>query len=329
MRIRTFLPQVVISGGIAVATGHWWLILIPLLLALALMTQSSVPAGAEAIRELDGRIWVGNRRLGRIPWLWPKVLREQVLILSLSAKPGELDLSYRSELAKPGGSPLLGVDMSGAAIRLSALKTFGHALILGSTGSGKTELLRSIVPQLRGDCWCADYKGGIGLRGLRDYARETTNLSGSRDEFWQAAIAELAMREQAQQNRQPLFLVVDELAAALNEPVAQRAIDAVARKGRGLGLHLLVASQNLSGIPRSVWTNLHIRIVLAPSDVTDALQLGIESSRVKSLAPHQGLIRTPEQTELFWFPKSEPRIRLAPIVPNPLLNFAGEATQNL
>lgn len=332
MRLRFLVPQLLIAIGIALVTGHYWLLLMPLITGALLLGQTRKPSDTEPIRQLGGRIWLGSRRLSRIPWLWPAEVRQRVLISTLEVVDYRLPDSYRNELLQTEASPLLGVEPSGAPVRLSELEPLGHLLIIGATGSGKTQLLRNLLPQLRGDCWCADYKGGSGLMNIRDFARSTTNLDVDRDLFWQAASADLLARELNQSNRisaKRLFLVIDELAAALSEPIALRTIDAIARKGRGLGLHLLAASQNLAGIPRSIWTNLHSRVVLAPVDPTDTLQLGFDAASVKALRPHQGVLRTPYQTAAFWYPSSHSPVTvmrrkdLPASGRNPLLDFSG------
>jgi len=338
VRLRFLLPQLLISVGIAIASGHYWLLLMPLITGVLLLGQARKFSDAEPIRQLGGRIWLGGRRLSRIPWLWPPEVRQRVLLGTLESEDDQLSDHYRNALLLTHESPLLGVEASGTPVRLTELESLGHLLIIGATGSGKTQLLRNLLSQLRGDCWCADYKGGSGLMNSRDFARSTTNLDIDRDQFWHAASADLVARELNQRNRlaaTPLFLVIDELAAALSEPLALRTIDAIARKGRGLGLHLLAASQNLAGIPRSIWTNLHSRVVLAPADITDALQLGLDAGSVKALRPHQGVLRTPYQTIAFWYPPlpspTTIRAKTNPMAigRNPLLDFSGEARKHL
>ena len=310
----------------------------PLITGVLLLGQARKFLDAEPIRQLRGRIWLGGRRLSRIPWLWPPEVRQRVLLSTLESQEDDLSDFYRNELLQTDAPPLLGVDASGAPVRLTELDSLGHLLIIGATGSGKTQLLRNLLPQLRGDCWCADYKGGSGLRNSRDFARFTTNLDVDREQFWHAASAELVARELNQSNHpaaKPLFLVIDEMAAALSDPLALRTIDAIARKGRGLGLHLLAASQNLAGIPRSIWTNLHSRVVLAPADVTDALQLGLDAGSLKALRPHQGVFRTPYQIVAFWHPPLPSQTTVTAkanpmaLAHNPLLDFSGEAREHL
>jgi S-DNA-T family DNA segregation ATPase FtsK/SpoIIIE len=73
------------------------------------------------------------------------------------------------------------------------------------------------------------------------------------------------------------YIFIDELAAALAEsPMAAGALTAVATRGRSLGIHLIVATQSAQGIPRSMLTNLRVRIALAEADPIDLAQLNIK-----------------------------------------------------
>jgi hypothetical protein len=335
VRLRFIVPQLVVSAAIALATGHLWLLLLPLLGITSLLIQASkIPEGLPP-RELAGRIWLGNKRLGRIPWLWPTDIRQAVILCALQPPESHLQTRFKSELAQPSRAPLVGISLTGEPVRLETLEEFGHAIIIGVTGSGKTEWLRLFMSQLQEESWLADYKGGVGLTGFASYRLMTTNLAENRSQFWQAAAAELANREAASASspeRRKVFLIIDELAAAIAEPDAQRAIDSIARKGRGLGMHLVAATQNLSGLPRAIWTNMQSRVLLAPADISDALQLGIDSKLLKGLSAHQGIIRSPNKMEAFWF---EPIIRQSlergyeSETRNPLLDFSGQTAQNL
>ncbi|MEY3029479.1 MAG: hypothetical protein RL198_876 [Actinomycetota bacterium] len=334
MRLRSLLPQLAVSFAISVATGHLWFLLLPLFGLASLINPVARISQGEIPREIAGRIWFGNRRLGRIPWLWPAAAREAVFLVALQPPASQRAALFQSELSKAACGPLIGISPSGKPVRLDSLEEFGHALILGVTGSGKTELLRLIMAQLQSDVWVADYKGGAGLTARECCQRATTNLDDNRKQFWEESLFELARREGQNSGLgagSKLFLIIDELAAAVAEMEAQRAIDSIARKGRGLGMHLIAASQNLSGIPRSIWTNMQNRIMLAPADQADAFQLGIDSKQLSALASHQGILRTPDATDAFWFYPAAGQLNREPqpsIAPNPLLDFSGQIAQN-
>jgi hypothetical protein len=72
-----------------------------------------------------------------------------------------------------------------------------------------------------------------------------------------------------------LVLVIDELQALLQVSTIQVALEDIAARGRSLGVHLLVSSQSLHGIPRSLLVNLGLRIAVGKPDPIDLAQLGI------------------------------------------------------
>jgi S-DNA-T family DNA segregation ATPase FtsK/SpoIIIE len=155
-----------------------------------------------------------------------------------------------------------------------------HGLIIGATGSGKSELLRSIVTSLaiRHDpetlnFVLADFKGGASfadLAGLPHVAGLITNLQSDLtlvDRMRAALSSEQERRQQILRNagrdniqlyhqrRQQvpdmeplphLIVVVDEFAELLaNRPEFLDLFVAIGRVGRSLGIHLLLATQRL------------------------------------------------------------------------------------
>ncbi len=155
-----------------------------------------------------------------------------------------------------------------------------HGLIIGATGSGKSELLRTIVTSLAIthnsetlNFILADFKGGASfadLAGLPHVAGLITNLQSDLtlvDRMRAALSSELERRQQIlrdagrdnihlyQQRRQlfpdmqplpHLLVVVDEFAELLaNRPEFLDLFVAIGRVGRSLGMHLLLATQRL------------------------------------------------------------------------------------
>ena len=334
VRLRFAAPQLLIAVVIALTTGHLWVLLLPLFTVLALIFQTVKRIEEEDLRELSGRIWLGNRRLGRFPWLWQSAVRERVLLTALRPPDSQLGADFEHELLRKLSPALVGISPQGHPVRLDSLEQFGHAIIIGATGSGKTALLRLLICQLDCEYWLADYKGGVGLAEFTNCRLFTTNLANDRNQFWVAAGVELARREQLAAKSialDKMFLVIDELAAAIAEPDAQRTINSIARKGRGLSMHLVAATQNLSGIPRAIWTNMQTRILLSPADASDALQIGVDSKLLNSLGAHGGVLRSPQYSRAFWF---QPVVSVRQDTAqrqqtNPLLDFSGEVSQDL
>lgn len=153
-----------------------------------------------------------------------------------------------------------------------------HVLIAGTTGSGKSELLRSLIAALAlsypPDCvnfLFFDFKGGSGLGGLSEFPHcmgMLTDLTQSELERTMASLrAELRRREMLLAAvhatdlagyRQSgargsavlprLLLVIDEFRILLDDaPAALREFMRIATIGRSLGVHLVMATQRPQG----------------------------------------------------------------------------------
>jgi len=198
----------------------------------------------------------------------------------------------------------IGVDQAGLAISLdlkeSALGGMGpHGLVVGATGSGKSELLRTLVTALAVTHHpeelafaLVDFKGGAtfaGLDSLPHTAGVITNLADDmalvdrvhdalageqlrRQELlkWAgnlASVREYQQRRAAGADLEPLpslLVIVDEFSELLaSRPDFIDMFVAIGRLGRSLGMHLLLASQRLDeGRLRGLESHLSYRIGL-------------------------------------------------------------------
>ena len=205
-----------------------------------------------------------------------------------------------------------------------------HGLLIGATGSGKSELLRTLVLGLAAthppdvlNMVLVDFKGGAtfaGMSALGQVAAVITNLqddeglvarmhqalSGElnrRQELLRAAGNLVSVRdyERARQRGAPLaplpnlLLVVDEF----SELIAQREefVDLfvqIGRLGRSLGLHLLLASQRLEeGKIRGLEAHLSYRIALRTFSAEESRAvLGVDEAYTLPSSPGHGLLRT-------------------------------------
>ena len=198
----------------------------------------------------------------------------------------------------------LGISPAGEAVQLDlkepALGGMGpHGLCIGATGSGKSEVLRTVVlgqsiahsPE-RLALVLVDYKGGAtfaGLEALPHCAAMVTNLSdadGMVERLYDALFGELTRRQRVladagnlphitEYNRRRdlrgglpplpnLLVVIDEFGELLTaKPEFIELFLAIGRIGRSIGVHLLLASQRLEeGRLRGLESFLSYRIGL-------------------------------------------------------------------
>ena len=175
-----------------------------------------------------------------------------------------------------------------------------HGLLVGATGSGKSELLRTLVIGLavthsseRLNFVLVDFKGGatfLGLDRLPHTSAVITNLAEELplvDRMYDALHGELVRRQEllraagnyrahsgttsgpanAGRPLRPLpslFVIVDEFSELLStKPEFIELFVMIGRLGRSLGVHLLLASQRLEeGRLRGLETHLSYRIGL-------------------------------------------------------------------
>jgi energy-coupling factor transporter ATP-binding protein EcfA2 len=180
-----------------------------------------------------------------------------------------------------------------------------HLIVVGPTGSGKSEFLRLLLTSLRAtqDFKLAlfDYKGGA---ALEEFAADSIGLATDLDQESQLKLFAVLANELAERERlfasakcssietyvaagnqlARLVVVVDEFVAALaSGPKALATIEDIAARGRSLGVHLVAATQSLSGVSRAMLTNLRARVAMSSSDPIDMVQLGINPGKHKNI----------------------------------------------
>ncbi|HEV2921271.1 MAG TPA: type VII secretion protein EccCa, partial [Actinomycetota bacterium] len=225
---------------------------------------------------------------------------------------------------RPDGTPLL-LDLKEAAHGGMG----PHGLCVGATGSGKSELLRTLVlaltmthPPERLSLVLVDYKGGAsfaGMERLPHTAGLITNLSedlGLVDRMHDALFGELRRRQEVlleagnlpdvteyDRRRQEglalpplpsLLLVVDEFSELLtSRPDFIELFIAVGRIGRSIGVHLLLASQRLEeGRLRGLESFLSYRIGLRTFNAQESrAMLGVPDAYELPPLPGSGYLK--------------------------------------
>ncbi len=202
----------------------------------------------------------------------------------------------RSRAAGPGlPAP---VARSGAGVIHLDLRADGpHALVAGTTGSGKSELLRTLVTSLalhhppdRLTFLLVDYKGGAAFRPIASLPHVVglvTDLGPAEARRALVSLrAEVRRRERivahggvTDVTEMPgpdappaLLVVVDEFATlAAEQPALLDGLMDVAQRGRSLGVHLLLATQRPTGvITDAIRANVNLRLALRVADEQDS-----------------------------------------------------------
>lgn len=199
-----------------------------------------------------------------------------------------------------------------------------HALLGGTTGAGKSELLQTWIlamaaahsPQ-RVNFLLVDYKGGsafsdcvklphtVGLvtdlnphlvkRALTSLGAELTYREHL---FGQKKVKDLEELEKTDDPGAPpsLVIVVDEFAALVQEvPEFVNGVVNVAQRGRSLGLHLVLATQRPAGVIKdNLRANTNLRLALRMADEADSVDVlgSAEAAHIDPELPGRAVSKT-------------------------------------
>lgn len=227
----------------------------------------------------------------------------------------------RSSLAAP-----VGVDGAGV-MSVDLVGDGPHALIAGTTGSGKSELLRTLVVALAANhdtehlsFVLVDYKGGsafdachglphtvgvvtdldehLGERALRCLDAELRRRERLLREHGAEGVEQYHDRRRTEANLAPLprlVVVIDEFATLAAElPEFMRALVGIAQRGRSLGIHLVLATQRPAGaVSEDIRANTSLRVALRVADAGDSTEvIGVpDAARISPHRPGRALIR--------------------------------------
>lgn len=219
----------------------------------------------------------------------------------------------RSTLAAAVGA------VSGGPLEIDLVRDGPHALVAGTTGSGKSEFLLAWITALatthRPDLvsfLLVDFKGGAAFEPLRELPHVTgivTDLDeGEAERAVTSLRAELRHRETVLLGAGArdiaeldpavplarLVIVVDEFQAMIERfPDLGAVIADIAARGRSLGVHLVLASQRPNGVVREqVVANCAIRVSLRVVQRADSIAVvgTPAAAEIRPDAPGRGVV---------------------------------------
>ncbi|WP_010535167.1 FtsK/SpoIIIE domain-containing protein [Brachybacterium squillarum] len=220
------------------------------------------------------------------------------------AAPGDISPgdTVPADPARDGLGALVGHDGQ-HPFRLDLRRQGPHALVGGTTGSGKSEFLQSWVLGMAAAhspsrvCFLfVDYKGGAAFADCVRLPHAVGLVTDLSPHLVRRALtslrAELRQREHLLQRKgakdlltlerrgdpdcpPSLVVVVDEFAALATEiPEFVDGMVDIAARGRSLGLHLILATQRPAGVIKdSLRANTNLRIALRTADAEDSTDI--------------------------------------------------------
>ncbi|HSW29029.1 MAG TPA: FtsK/SpoIIIE domain-containing protein [Longimicrobiales bacterium] len=199
--------------------------------------------------------------------------------------------------------------------------TAHHALVVGQTGSGKSNLLHAMITMLalryspdELELYLVDFKQGVefklyaetalpharviaiqserefGLSVLRGLLAEMDRRG---DLFREAGVPSLGdWRRRSGQALPRILLLVDEFRVffTADDTIASEAtmiIDRLVSQGRAFGIHVVLASQTLGGsytLPRSITDQMAVRVVLQCTEADSRLALADDNPEARLLS---------------------------------------------
>lgn len=314
----------------------------PAMVSVAVATNASdLPGGCQVVLDLrDGvaRVLQHPDRSLRVEFLpglvseqaageWMRRLRadalQEGLIASTHALPTVVPLAPMLRGAGSRDRNSLSCEFAvgpSGPVSIDLVHDGPHAVIGGTTGSGKSELLVAWVVAMSAaygpeqvNFLLVDFKGGsafAALSGLRHVVGTITDLdavgaaralSSIRAElrYRERSLAEAGSTTISQLVDVPrLVIVVDEFAAMLTDhPDLHGLFVDIAARGRSLGVHLILCTQRPAGVVRdAIMANADLRMCMRVNNVSDsALVTGTPAAAtIPASARGRGILRLAE-----------------------------------
>ncbi|WP_051433408.1 FtsK/SpoIIIE domain-containing protein [Promicromonospora kroppenstedtii] len=224
-----------------------------------------------------------------------------------------------SSTGKGSTAAVVGVSLDGPFV-LDMVRDGPHALVGGTTGSGKSEFLQTVVASLAVvntpetmNFVLVDYKGGAAFSQCEQLPHTVGMVTDLDTHLVERALdslrAELTFREHVlaaagakdledyldAQGRgyvgptlPRLMIVIDEFASMVRElPDFVTGLVNIAQRGRSLGIHLILATQRPSGvISPEIRANTNLRIALRMTDKSESKDV-IDANEAAEIAKTQ------------------------------------------
>lgn len=291
MQLLWFLPSLAYGVMLGITSNNYFLaattlftMLIALLIRYRLSKRPKL-TDATKLRVINTEIWLDDFRMPRGELFWTREQADFIFErLGDTSSNQNLRADYllnRFERSRAKLSVGLGFSEN-AIVQKSLVDDGPHAILIGSTGSGKTELLRLMLRELlqsdtKPDLVCIDFKGGLGLEEFRSrsLAFASDHDLEQTQKLFEWLEAELAKRELSRNQPKSLVIAIDEL-SHLFSSVKKSAdvLNSIAARGRSAQMHLVMTNQNLVGVNRALLSNVKLRVLIGNPDPVDGAMLG-------------------------------------------------------
>ena len=322
MQLLWFLPSLAYGVMLGVTSNNYFLavstvftILIALLVRYRLSKRPKLTANTK-LRVINRDIWLDDFRMPRGEIFWSAeqadFIFERLGATSSTSSAMQDFFSKNFERSKSNLNIALGFNET-EVVQRSLVDDGPHAILIGSTGSGKTELLRQMLRELNNaetkpGLVCVDFKGGLGLEEFRLQSLRfaSDHDMGATEKVFDWLELELSQRELSPEPRNGLVIAIDELTHLLGTVKrSSEVLAAIAARGRSARMHLILTNQNLVGVHRALLSNIKLRVLIGNPDPVDAAMLGQLSRAplkhaVQSLASAQ-IVAHASAAEPFYF----------------------------
>ncbi|HSF98841.1 MAG TPA: FtsK/SpoIIIE domain-containing protein, partial [Ornithinibacter sp.] len=297
------------------------------------LESADSPTGTAVTLDLVGGWWADRVARALAPLRTSDGARGGLpLALSLTQAWGGRDLAptevasrWRDRAGRPATpAAVVGVTPDGP-FSIDLVHDGPHVLVGGTTGSGKSEFLRTLVTSLATSCppdeltfVLVDFKGGAAFGACARLPHVVGLVTDLDDHLVARALrslgAELRRRErifaavgasdlEGYRRNQPsgaesvprLVVVVDELKALVDEvPDFVSGLVRLAALGRSLGIHLVLATQRPAGaVTAEIQANVNLRIAFRVRDRADSVDIleDAAAAGIRSSTPGRALCR--------------------------------------